>query len=51
MEANVAYGASRPLHIHMARDNMVRRKIFIGEDDIYLDLQRSSGQVLDGNAI
>ena len=51
VERNVSIGVQRPVHYHMTLGCSVRDNVFVGDGDITLSFQRSSGVHITGNII
>jgi len=49
LEGNVSIGIDRPSQNHMARNNVIRRNLFVGLNELRLDFARCEGYRLENN--
>ena len=51
VEENISLNVAWPSHNHMAKDNTIRRNVFVSPGDMKITFQRSSGYTFDGNVL
>lgn len=51
VEGNLSVGVARPLHMHMATNNVVRNNVFLAEGDARLTFPRCEEFLLEGNVL
>jgi hypothetical protein len=51
VEENISFNVAWPSHNHMAKNNTIRRNVFVSPGDMKITLQRSSGYTFEGNVL
>jgi len=51
VEGNLSLRVVRPSHNHMAKNNTIRRNVFVNDGDLVLTFPKSSGYKVEGNVL